>query len=122
MKRLVWILLAVVSTALAQVRPVAFPTLTHPACHCCKCHCDGSCGMAGCVPPAPARTLPAAEQPVSLKLAAARQVAVPVRRTGEKFFAVFVKSAAVSAATRAPDRVTPPAKVPRFAAHCSFLI
>ena len=120
MKRLVWILLAIVSTAFAQVQPVAFPTQHRHTCPCCDG--DGACGMAGCLPPAPARTLPTASQPASLTVTQAREVAEPVRRNGEKFFAAFVKSAAVSAPSRAPNRVTPSASVPLFAVHCSFLI
>ena len=121
MKRLVWLLLAVVGTAFAQVQPVTFLTLSHPACHCCKCNCGGSCGMPGCLPPAPARTLPAANQPAGIVVVQAGQMAEPAR-TGEKFFAAFVEPAAVFAASRAPEWVTPPASVPLFAAHCSFLI
>jgi len=120
MKRLVWILLAVVSTAFAQVQPVVFPTQYRHTCPCCEG--DGSCGMTGCLPPTPARTLPPAAQPAALTVARASQAVHPVPGAGEKFFAPFVKSAAVSAATRAPDRVAPPASVPLFAAHRSFLL
>ncbi len=121
MKRLVWILLAVVGTAFAQVQPVPVQVLSHHACHCCNCHCGGACGMPGCLPPAPARTQLTATQPASVTVAAARHVAGPIR-TAEKFFATFVEPAAVFAASRAPERVSPPARVPLFAAHCSFLI
>lgn len=120
MKRLAWILLAVFGTAFAQVQPVAFPTLRHHACPCCNG--DGSCGMPGCLPPASTRTLPTATQPAGITVTEARRVAEPVRRTAEKFFAAFVEPTAVTAATRAPERVTPAASVPLFAAHCSFLI
>jgi hypothetical protein len=118
MKRLVWILLAVLGTAFAQVQPVTLPG-TH--CKCCCCGGDGSCGMPDCLPPAPARTLLTANQPASLTVTAARRVAEPVR-IAEKFFAAFVEPAAIFAASRAPERVSPPASVPLFAAHCSFLI
>jgi len=77
--------------------------------------------MPGCLPPAPARTLPAANQPAGIVVVQAGQMAEPAR-TGEKFFAAFVEPAAVFAASRAPEWVTPPASVPLFAAHCSFLI
>ena len=121
MKRLVWILLAVVGTAFAQVQPVTLASLHHK-CTCCCCDGDGSCGMPGCLPPAPpARTLLTANPPASLAAAAARQVAAPAR-TAVKFFAAFVEPAAVFAASRAPERVRSPASVPLFAAHCSFLI
>lgn len=120
MKRLVWIVLAVFGTAFAQVRPVAFPTLRHHSCP--YCNGDGSCGMPGCLPPASTRTVPAAVQPAGVTVARVRRVTEPVGRTAEKFFSVFVKPAAVSAATRAPDRVMPPASVPLFTAHCSFLV
>ena len=119
MKRLVWILLAVFCTALAQVPPVTLPS-THRKC--CCCGGDGSCGMAGCLPPAPARSLPTANQPAGITVTEARQVAEPVRRRGEKFFTVFVEAAAVAAASRAPEWVSPAANVPLFAAHCSYLI
>jgi hypothetical protein len=120
MKRLVWILLAVVGTAFAQVQPVTL-TSPHHKCTCCCCGGDGSCGMPGCLPPAPARTQLTANQPASITVTAARRVAEPVR-TAEKFFAAFVEPAAAFAASRAPERVTPPASVPLFAAHCSLLI
>lgn len=119
MKRLVWILLAVVGTAFAQVQPVTMPDTHHK---CCCCDGDGSCGMPGCLPPAPARTMPFANQPAKNSLAQAQEAADPVRRTNEKFFAAFVEPAAVFAASRAPIRVALAASVPLFAAHCSFLI
>jgi hypothetical protein len=78
--------------------------------------------MPDCVPPAPTRTLPTANEPARITVSTARHAAAPVRQTGEKFYAAFVEPAAVAAAKRAPDRVTPSASVPLFAAHCSFLI
>lgn len=119
MKRLVWIFLAVFCTTLAQVQPVTLSP-THRKCGCCGG--DGSCGMPGCLPPTPARTLPTASQPAKVIVTEARHVAEPVRRLGEKFFAVFVEAAAGPAVSRAPERVTPAANVPLFAAHCSYLI
>ena len=119
MKRLVWILLAVFCTALAQVQPVTLES-THRKC--CCCGGDGSCGMRGCLPPAQAPSLPTAHQPASVTVSEARQVAEPVRRTGEKFFAGVVEATAVAAAPRAPEWVTPAASAPLFAVHCSYLI
>lgn len=119
MKRLVWILLAIVSTALAQVQPVTFPTPLDHKCSCCDG--DGSCGMPDCVPPAPARTLPTADQATRVTVMQARAVAAPAATT-EKFFAAFVRPAAVAAAPRASQRMAPSASVPLFAAHCSYLI
>ena len=51
-----------------------------------------------------------------------RRLAAPARRIGEKFYAAFVPSRAVVPAVPAPLPVTPPAGVPLFKAHCSFLV
>ena len=47
MKRLVWLLIAVFCTALAQVQPVDMPVTKHAVCGCCGD--TGACGMPDCV-------------------------------------------------------------------------
>ncbi len=121
MKRLVWLLLAVFCTALAQVQPVTFATTPKHAC--CACGGDGSCGMPDCVvPPVSARGVTLANSSPRIAVPAARPGATAVCAVREKFYAAFVEPTAVLAAVRAPARVTPAASVPLFAAHCSFLI
>jgi len=59
---------------------------------------------------------------VRLAVAAVRRVAQPAPAAAERFFASFVAPSAAPAAVRASCGMTPTARVPRFVAHCSFLI
>ncbi len=120
MRRLIAILLALACCALAQL-PVAWPAAPHRTC--CCCGDDGACGMPACpAPPVSTRNLPASIQTVTVAATEARQAVAPARRDVVKFFAAFVASPANPAPTPALGRMTPPASVPRFKAHCSFLI
>ena len=122
MKRLVWLLLAVLGTALVQVPPVAWAA-AQPHRQCCCCDGDGSCGMPGCLPPvssAPAR--PTLDQTARVAGMEICRVAQPVQRVGRIFLAAFVEPAVIASPARSSSRMTPPASVPLFKAHCSFLI
>jgi hypothetical protein len=123
MKRLVWLLLAVLAPVLVQVQPVTLAAPAHHAC-CCRCgDCNGSCGMPGCLPPpASSSALPVSAQPAKLAAVELRRVGQPVARACEKFFAAFVASAVVPVALRSPARIAVPARVPLFRAHCSLLV
>jgi hypothetical protein len=123
MKRLVWLLLAVLAPVLVQVQPVVLSAPRHQAC-CCNCgDCNGACGMPGCLPPpASSSTLPVSAQPAKLAAAGLRRVGQPVARECQRFFAAFVASAVVPVAMRSPARVAAPAGVPLFKAHCSLLV
>jgi hypothetical protein len=123
MKRLVWLLLAVLAPVLIQVQPVVLSAPTHQAC-CCGCgECSGACGMPGCLPPpASSSTLPVSAQPAKLATVALRRVGQPVVRECERFFAAFVKSTTAPVAMRSPARIAAPASVPLFMAHCSLLV
>lgn len=123
MKRLVWLLLAVFSTALASVQPVTLPVLPEETCGCCDT--KGGCDMPDCAFPAPAPTLaqltpPAASAQVVTRVT--RRAAQPARASSEKFFAPFVPTASRAVARLTPAQPAPAAEVPLFVAHCSFLI
>lgn len=121
MRRLLAVILTLATCAFAQVQPVVLADAPHPACCCCD-H-PGACGMPNCLPPPVSSTaLVSLDRPAPAVTAEVRRVAKSSRRIGEKFFAAFVEPAAVSVATRSPTRVMPPASVPLFKAHCSFLV
>ncbi len=117
MKRLVWLLLAVFGTALAQVQPVDMPVTKHAVCGCCEK--PGSCGMPDCAPPpVSARPVCQLQTPAEVARRAARAPAV-VR---EKFYVQFLPR--VSSVPALPVRLAaaPAASVPRFREHCSLLL
>ena len=120
MKRLAWLLIAVLCTALVQVQPVDGLTKAK-TCNCCKV--PGACGMPGCCPPPASRptALSSAQSARVVSLPASRK-AQPVRVAMDKFYASFVEPAAVSPALLASAEAAPAAHVPLFKAHCSFLI
>jgi hypothetical protein len=120
MRRLLAVILILATGAFAQVQPVVPADAPHKA---CCCDHPGACGMPDCLPPPVASTaLVTLERPAFTATAEVRRAAQPARRIGEKFFAAFVKPAAVSAAAWSSARVMSPAEVPLFKAHCSFLI
>jgi hypothetical protein len=122
MKRLVWLLIAVVCTALAQVQPVIMPTTVQEESCCCTGDEAGACGMPDC---APATAAPSCAQSVPT-LAAQRSEArklTPAPKTRFETYYVRVDSRpAKSPAAGVSLRGTPAASVPLFKAHCSFLI
>ncbi|HVU25746.1 MAG TPA: hypothetical protein VHE13_16565 [Opitutus sp.] len=119
MKRLAWLLLAAFSLALAQVPPVA-PVAHAPPKPCCGC--EGKCGMPACPAPvtAPSSVFDTARPLTVARPQAARDAAV-VRRVRTKFFVSFLPPAVPPAGLSVPV-AAPPASVPLFEAHCSFLI
>jgi len=121
MKRLVWLILAVFGTALAQVSPVELPVTKHDVCGCCE-H-PGACGMPDCPPPAAP-----APQPASILVSPATAVrlaakpAARVRIARQYFSARYPASAAVAPVPPAAPVRTVPASVPLYREHCSLLI
>ena len=119
MKRLTWILLVLFCAALGQVQPADAAKAKGMACPCCH---PGACGMPDCCPaPAPA--------PAALSSAQSARVAnLPVVRSAraqdraDTFYAAFVESAPVRCRLGASALAARAAPVPRFEAHCSFLI
>lgn len=122
MKRLVWLLLAVWCTALAQVRPVE-PLRTAAHGDCC-CDCDGTCGMPDCAPPpaAPATSLTVAERPATVARPQARRSAQATAELLEKFYASFAAPAVAPMVAPASAPAALPARVPLFREHCALLI
>lgn len=120
MKHLVWLLLTVFCTALAQVQPVT-PLQQSEACSCCG---EGvsACGMPDCAP-APTTT------PVSFVLSApstslraeAQRVAVEPKTSDEPFYFRFVDARLTSRVAMSDVRASL-AGVPLYKAHCSLLI
>ena len=120
MKRLSWLLLAVLCAAWAQVQPVAGIEVKAAECRDC-CGCCG-CGTPGCCPaPASTTAAPVSAQVATLAPARARK-ALPSRGSAERVHLLF-SARAVSrrllCATAAAERA---ARAPLFRVHCSFLI
>ncbi len=121
MKRLVWLLLAVFSTALAQVQPVDLPLTKHEVCGCCEQ--PGACGMPDCIPPpAHCPVTFTAERRSGEVRQQARRVTARLPHAALRFYLSFVEPAVVTTALRAPFQVASAASVPLYQAHCSFLI
>jgi hypothetical protein len=121
MKRLVWLLIAVVCTAFAQVQPVVSPFAQDETCCCCE-DAPGSCGMPDCAPtPAGCPAGLTLQTPAAQRTEARRvSPASPAKR--ESYFAKFESRPALPAAWRASLVGARSADVPLFKAHCSFLI
>ncbi|HWA28681.1 MAG TPA: hypothetical protein VG734_23730 [Lacunisphaera sp.] len=120
MKRLTWLLILAVCTALAQVQPVNVAMA--PAEPCCCGDQGGACGMPDCgpVPTAPqcGATLPVA----TVQRAEAKRLR-PAPRSGIVYFVVRSDSRLAMLPVRCVSRAgTPVVRVPLFAVHCSFLI
>lgn len=121
MQRFLALLLTLVACAYAPAQLGVRPEAPRVTCACCDG--DGSCGMPGCLPPPVSSPTPSlAGQPAQVAMISIRRVAAPAARAGAKFYSAFVPPAAAPAALRAPLTVTPPAGVPLFKAHCSFLV
>lgn len=119
MKRIAWLLLAVVCSALVRMQPAELA----PCCQCACCHCKvpGGCGMPCCRQGPPAPVLFAAGERASSALRAVRK-AQPFRTEAVRFYAPFVESAIRPIALIASAATDPVASGPLFKAHCSFLI
>jgi hypothetical protein len=119
MKRLSWLLAALLCTVFVQVQPVE--TAGSCPCSCCPCKVPGACGVPCSGAPAPAPVVFAAEQQARAARPAG-QWKVQAARPAEKFFARYVEPAAAPFAHRAPGLLALAAEVPLFKAHCCFLI
>ncbi|HEX7632665.1 MAG TPA: hypothetical protein VF388_11060 [Lacunisphaera sp.] len=119
MKRLVWLLLAVFSTAIAQVQPTDVPQAPAEKC-CCCCDKQKACDMPDCVP-APAGVQRALPQQTRVEIIGKRAAAT-TQTIREKFYVRVVPSIRVVPVLPVSAVVPPAASVPLFAAHCSFLI
>lgn len=121
MKRLVWLLLAVFCTAIAQVQPVELANAKPMDCPCCQA--GHPCSMPGCCPPpvSGGRSVNAAPRALASASAARRQ-GRPVRQVEATFYTSFVKAVTVSVALSALSRETSVASVPLYKVHGSFLI
>ncbi|HET7536452.1 MAG TPA: hypothetical protein VFJ90_08365 [Candidatus Didemnitutus sp.] len=121
MKRLAWLFLIVFGTALAQVQPVELPVAPEKTCDCCDQ--PGACGMPDCsLPPA---AIPAAftAEPSIITVAqpaAANEIA-PAKAIPSQFWAAIPLPTKRVAFPVSPGSA-PPASVPLFKAHCTFLI
>lgn len=121
MKRLVWLLLLVFGTALAQVSPVDVRLNPGETCSCCDQ--PGDCGMPDCVP-APVSTQPvlqAANPSVAARISVRRAAPAP-RSVREIFYVQFLPRVSPVPAVPARLTVALPASVPLFQEHCSWLI
>ena len=118
MKRLAWILIAVLCTALARVQP-ADMGIDRPVCSCCEQ--PGACGLPECVVP----VLPAS----AFASLSASTESVRIVARGEApgsprdSLSLVVKApTAIRAMACALERAKFPARVPLFEEHCSLLI
>ncbi len=122
MKRIAWLLMLVVGTALAQVRPVALPDAADDACGCCGTEC--ACAVpAECAPPPPAPApLPAAERPAALRAEVKRTASEKENFSASDYFASFAPRATASVVRPVPAPAGLTASAPLFTVHCSLRI
>lgn len=119
MKRLVWLLIVAVGTALAQVQPAA-AVAEKPACDCCRDE-PAACGMPDCASlPAPATTN------ALLQVATTREAgAAAHRRLPRSLPAFLVRNESLRASQDFAPGASRPAnflRAPLFRVHCSYLI
>jgi hypothetical protein len=122
MKRLVWLLIALFCTAVAQVQPVDLLPAKDRGCCCCEDQA-GACGMPDCAP-APtacsqARIMLQTSAPLRIQ---ARRAAAVAKKVSEPFYVQFVEKTAERPSFRVARLGTPAARVALFKAQCSFLI
>lgn len=121
MKRLAWLFLAVFCAALAQVQRVELPVAPASACDCCEN--AGDCGMPECgLPPAAVPATFAIERStVTVARPAAANEIAPAKAIPSHF---WVATPPPVVRTMIPDSggTAPPAGVPLFKVHCTFLI
>jgi hypothetical protein len=117
MKRLVWLILAAFSTAIAQVQPADARLLPAEKCDCCEQSAD-ACGT-----PAPTCARPALPLQAPAQLAAAkRALPAPSATAHTPFYVQFLPRVIIAPALPVADAVAPAASAPLYQAHCSFLI
>jgi hypothetical protein len=121
MKRLVWLLVAVLCTALVPVQPAEQSAAKTCCCKHCKCK-EGCRGSAGACPMAPAPVLFTSDRSVEPASVTAVRRARPGRGERAKFFVSFVGRRVVKARLVATFEAARAAPAPLFEAHCSFLI
>jgi hypothetical protein len=121
MKRLVWLLLLAFGTALAQVSPVDVRAVPAETCGCCEV--PGACGMPDCLPaPMSAQPVLNFENPVQAVRVVVKAAALAARVDHEKFYARFLPRVSVAPVLPVTLALAPPASVPLFREHCSWLI
>ncbi len=120
MKRIAWVLLAVLCPAIVRVQPVELAQCK--ACASCHCKVPGECGMPCGQSSAPAPIMFASAQSARVTKVAGSQNLPDARLAERKFYAACVPPPAVLVARGATAPMAPPAGVPLFKAHCSFLI
>ena len=118
MKRLAWLLMFVVGTVLAQVRPAT--VLAHDEVFCC-CGVDCACTVPECAPP------PTRSGALSLNVSPATTLRIEVRSVArvaaaKVFYAEFVPAAVTAAGLAAPVSPVPTAGAPLFAVLCCLRI
>ena len=119
MKRLVWLLILVFGTALAQVPPVELGAQSQPSCSCCDV--PGACGMPDCgQAPSAAPSSFAAERPAGLTSLATRGKATHLYRSAPKI--LFSEKTSAGAVMFCSGVAGTGETVPLFKAHCSYLI
>ncbi|MEI6105725.1 MAG: hypothetical protein WCR49_01825 [Opitutae bacterium] len=121
MKRLVWLLLAVFGTALAQVSPVDIGLAQQETCSCCEQ--PGACGMPDCMPPAAPATQPVftlTSPAVATRIAA--KPARAAREVREIFLASFLPRTAGASAWPVSVIAEMPLGIPLYQEHCSLLL
>lgn len=120
MKRLVWLLLAVFVTALAQVPTVDVGSQSGKMCSCCDT--PGQCGQRDCgLPPSSSTpTTLLAEQPAQVLSTATRKKVARVYRLAINY--LFPTRALSPVRNSRVSRLAPAESVPLFKAQCSFLI
>jgi hypothetical protein len=121
MKRLVWLLLAVFGTTLAQVSPVDLGLARPETCSCCDQ--PGACGMPDCAPPPAPATQPVSNltgDVVSTRIAA--KPARSVREVRKMFLAAILPRADGASAQSVPVIAEEPLDIPLYQEHCSLLL
>jgi hypothetical protein len=121
MKRLVWLLIAVVGTLLAQVQPVVVALAPAEVC-CCTGEAAGACGMPDCAPAPAAPSCAQGLPTVAAQRNETRKPAPAARARCEHDPVRFDSRPDVVPAGGVFLKGTPAASVPRYKAHCSFLI
>jgi hypothetical protein len=121
MRRIAWVLLAVICATFVQVQPLG--TLKAPTCRCDHCKAPGSCGMPGCAqsacPAGPVATM--AAEPSRAPAAVARRER-PARPARTEWFLVPASPHFIPILPVAATYAGGGPRVPLFRAHCSLLI
>jgi hypothetical protein len=118
MKRLVWLLIIVFGTALAQVSPVDLGSQNQKPCSCCEA--PGACGMADCaLPPSSAGPTLVAEQPAPIASTSVRQQAARFHHLASIF---LFQGNATPCERISPTKLVTFAQAPLFKVYCSFQV